>query len=195
MFLYLAFMAVHTPFVGVPPKKFRKMISTKARKDTFEESPHDLRDMVLASVDDAIDKVILKLKETGLYNNSVILVTTDNGGGPWYSNSPLKGTKETMYEGGIRGASFLLSPLLARSGQSDQLIHLVDWLPTFLSLAGKEWQCNVVRILNYNCCRAASKVYHEEFCHILNHKTARWFWWRSKYCGISRDSLATACCD
>ena len=138
MFLYLAFMAVHTPFVGVPPKKFRKMISTKARKDTFEESPHDLRDMVLASVDDAIDKVILKLKETGLYNNSVILVTTDNGGGPWYSNSPLKGTKETMYEGGIRGASFLLSPLLARSGQSDQLIHLVDWLPTFLHLAGRQ---------------------------------------------------------
>ena len=138
MFLYLAFMAVHTPFVGVPPKKFRKMISNKARKDTFEESPHDLRDMVLASVDEAIDKVILKLKETGIYNNSVILVTTDNGGGPWYSNSPLKGTKETMYEGGIRGASFLLSPLLARSGESDQLIHLVDWLPTFLNLAGKQ---------------------------------------------------------
>ena len=137
MFLYLAFMAVHTPFVGVPPKKFRKMISNKARKDTFEESPHDLRDMVLASVDDAIDKVIVKLKESGMYNNSVILVTTDNGGGPWYSNSPLKGTKETMYEGGIRGASFLLSPLLTSSGQSEQLIHLVDWLPTFLNLAGK----------------------------------------------------------
>ena len=138
MFLYLAFMAVHTPFVGVPPKKFRKMISNKARKDTFEESPHDLRDMVLASVDDAIDKVIVKLKESGMYNNSVILVTTDNGGGPWCSNSPLKGTKETMYEGGIRGASFLLSPLLTNSGQSEQLIHLVDWLPTFLNLAGKQ---------------------------------------------------------
>ena len=74
-------MAVHTPFVGVPPRKFRQMISNKARKDTFEESPHDLRDMVLASVDEAIDNVIVKLKETGIYNNSVILVTTDNGGG------------------------------------------------------------------------------------------------------------------
>ena len=81
LFLYLAFMAVHTPFVGVPPRKFRQMISNKARKDTFEENPHDLRDMVLASVDEAIDKVIVKLKETGIYNNSVILVTTDNGGG------------------------------------------------------------------------------------------------------------------
>ena len=81
MFLYLAFMALHTPFVGVPPKKFRLMISNKARQDTFEESTHDLRDMVLASVDQAIDKVIVKLKETGIYNNSVILVTTDNGGG------------------------------------------------------------------------------------------------------------------
>ena len=43
---------------------------------------------------------------------SVVLLTTDNGGGPWYSNTPLRGTKETLFEGGIRAASFLLSPLL-----------------------------------------------------------------------------------
>ena len=67
-------------------------------------------------VDDAIDKVIRQLKESGLYENSVILVTTDNGGGPWYSNQPLKGSKETLYEGGIRAASFLLSPLLQKTG-------------------------------------------------------------------------------
>ena len=37
--------------------------------------------MVLASVDEAINKVINKLKDAGMYNNSVILITTDNGGG------------------------------------------------------------------------------------------------------------------
>ena len=130
-------MALHAPLVGLPPKKYRKQFSRNAGKDKFEESPHEIRDMVLASVDEAVHKVIRALKTSGLYENSIILVTTDNGGGPWYSNTPLKGTKETLYEGGIRAASFLLSPLLQNTGFRYQgLLHLADWTPTLLSLAG-----------------------------------------------------------
>ena len=75
--------------------------------------------MVLASVDQAVDRVISELRRAGMFRNSVVLLTTDNGGGPWYSNTPLRGTKETLFEGGIRAASFLLSPLLqVRSSHS-----------------------------------------------------------------------------
>ena len=96
-----------------------------------------MRDIVLASLDDAVNKVVRELQSAGMYDNSVILVTTDNGGGPWYSNTPLRGTKETLYEGGIRAASFLLSPLLQQPGRRyDGFLHLVDWTPTFLRLAG-----------------------------------------------------------
>ena len=113
------------------------MILSYLFRGQFEESPHEMRDIVLASLDDAVDKVIRELKSAGMYNNSVILLTTDNGGGPWYSNSPLKGTKETLYEGGIRAASFLLSPLLSQPGRRyEGFLHLVDWTPTFLRLAG-----------------------------------------------------------
>ena len=92
---------------------------------------------MLASLDDAVNKVVRELQSAGMYDNSVILVTTDNGGGPWYSNTPLRGTKETLYEGGIRAASFLLSPLLQQPGRRyDGFLHLVDWTPTFLRLAG-----------------------------------------------------------
>ena len=92
---------------------------------------------MLASLDDAVNKVVRELQSAGMYDNSVILVTTDNGGGPWYSNTPLRGTKETLYEGGIRAASFLLSPLLQKPGRRyDGFLHLVDWTPTFLRLAG-----------------------------------------------------------
>ena len=84
--------------------------------------------------------MIVDLKFYGLFNNSVILFTTDNGGGPWYSNTPLKGTKETVYEGGIRAASFILSPLLMKSGYTNrQLISMTDWTPTFLHLAGSRF--------------------------------------------------------
>ena len=83
-----------------------------AGRAEFEESSQEVRDMVLASVDQAVDKVISELRRAGMFRNSVVLLTTDNGGGPWYSNTPLRGTKETLFEGGIRAASFLLSPLL-----------------------------------------------------------------------------------
>ena len=63
-------------------------------------------------------------------------VTTDNGGGPWDSNVPLRGTKETLFEGGIRGAAFVHSPLLGRRGEWRGLMHLVDWVPTLLGVAG-----------------------------------------------------------
>ena len=36
-------------------------------------------------------QVIQDLKESGMYKNSLVLVTTDNGGEPWYSNLPLRG--------------------------------------------------------------------------------------------------------
>ena len=63
-------------------------------------------------------------------------VTTDNGGGPWDSNTPLRGTKETLFEGGIRGAAFVHSPLLGRRGEWRGMMHLVDWVPTLLGAAG-----------------------------------------------------------
>ena len=83
-----------------------------AGRAEFEESSQEVRDMVLAGVDQAVDRVISELRRAGMFRNSVVLLTTDNGGGPWYSNTPLRGTKETLFEGGIRAASFLLSPLL-----------------------------------------------------------------------------------
>ena len=43
-------MALHAPLTGLPPKKFRKKFSRDGGKGKFEESPHEVRDIVLASV-------------------------------------------------------------------------------------------------------------------------------------------------
>jgi len=135
LFLYLPLMSIHTPHVGNAPQRFRHLYDNSVNSGF--ESSDKMREIVLASVDYALHKVFVDLKMHGLYDNSVILVTTDNGGGPWYSNSPLKGTKETMYEGGIRGSSFVSSPLLKTSGYKYKgLMHVTDWVPTLLGLAG-----------------------------------------------------------
>ena len=64
------------------------------------------------------------LKVTGLYEDSVILFSTDNGGAvERSSNLPLKGNKESVYEGGVRGVGVVAGGALPRkrhSLQSDQ---------------------------------------------------------------------------
>ncbi|KAH9365671.1 hypothetical protein HPB48_003073 [Haemaphysalis longicornis] len=65
----------------------------------------------------------------------------------WSFNSPLRGTKGTYFEGGVRVPAFIWSPLLETTARvSTQLIHVTDWLPTLFHVAGKKWdfQCFVL---------------------------------------------------
>lgn len=54
------------------------------------------------AVDDGVGKVVGALKRAGIYENSLIVFTTDNGGqaSSGSSNYPLKGNKNTFYEAG-----------------------------------------------------------------------------------------------
>ena len=56
------------------------------------------------------------LKAGGLYDNSIIVFSTDNGGAGEASNFPLKGLKEQLYDGGVRGVGFVHSPLIEKKG-------------------------------------------------------------------------------
>ena len=65
--------------------------------------------------------MVAALKRSGLYDNSIIIFSTDNGGvGNGASNLPLRGAKESLFEGGVRGVAFLHSPLLATSGREHE---------------------------------------------------------------------------
>ncbi len=103
---------------------------------------------MLSKLDDSVGAVVSALKAKNMLENSVIMFTTDNGGPAAgfnqnaASNWPLKGVKDTLWEGGVRGSGFVWSPLLKKSSRvSRQMMNVQDWLPTLYSAAGNVNAC------------------------------------------------------
>ncbi|KAK3726387.1 hypothetical protein QZH41_016252, partial [Actinostola sp. cb2023] len=140
LFLYLAYQAVHSANTIQPLQAPQDLI------DKFGNIEHEQRRIFAAMVtamDLSIKKIVDALKAKNIYNNTIIIFTTDNGGPAngfdqnYASNYPLRGVKYTLWEGGLRGTAFMHSPLIKKPGRvSTKLLHVSDWLPTLYVRAG-----------------------------------------------------------
>lgn len=95
-FLYLAFNAPHVPFQA--PRVYYEL-----HKDEKNKNKRVYYAMITA-LDDAIGRVMEKLKAMGLEENTLIYFISDNGGASYTGatdNHPYKGGKLTMFEGGV----------------------------------------------------------------------------------------------
>ena len=143
LFLYLPFQAVHAPCQAEP--KWQRVFEQEAAKFGHDEPAAATRIAyagMLAGVDEAVGAVRDALVHAGLWNDTVLVVSADNGGLPKNGgyNWPLRGQKATLWEGGVKAAGFVVagSPALLPGAPavSDALVHVSDWFPTLLSLAG-----------------------------------------------------------
>ncbi|CAL8254167.1 unnamed protein product [Lota lota] len=131
LFLYLSLQAAHTPLQA--PERFLhayRGVENPARRHYAA---------MLSCLDQGLGEVVQELRSAGLYHNTVLVYSSDNGGQPLSggSNWPLRGGKGTYWEGGVRAVGFVHSVLLKRKGAvSGALIHVSDWCPTLLGLAG-----------------------------------------------------------
>ena len=100
---------------------------------------------MVSRLDRLVGSLVTKLKERGLYENTLILFASDNGahkeGGHdpafFHSSGPLRGTKRDLYEGGIRVPAFAVwDKKIAPGGVSDAPWAFWDVLPTFCEAAG-----------------------------------------------------------
>lgn len=135
LFLYLAYQAVHGPIS--PPARLRRRYV-----GAFPNNPKRRKfAAVLSGVDDGVGSITAALRGKGMYENTFLVVTTDNGGSFKHggSNWPLRAGKGTIWEGGVRGVAIVRGPGLRNDGSEFQgLAHAVDWLPTFARSAGGE---------------------------------------------------------
>jgi arylsulfatase A-like enzyme len=134
-FLYLAFNAVHTPMHATDDRlaKFTG-IADKERR-TYAA-------MMLA-LDDAVGVVRKTLADTGLDKNTFVLFISDNGGPTMPGvtingsrNDPLRGSKRTTLEGGIRVPFLIAWPGRLKPGVYDQPVIQLDATATALAITG-----------------------------------------------------------
>jgi len=95
----------------------------------------------LAELDDVVGKLLAKLEELGIADNTIVLFTSDNGAEifswPDGGLTPFKGEKGTTWEGGMRVPALVRWPGVIKPGTivNDIMSH-EDWAPTFLAAAG-----------------------------------------------------------
>ena len=141
LFLYLAYQAIHAPD-EVPDSYQDRFIATIP--DTPNRVGQHRRKVagMVAALDEGIGNVSHTLEVVGMSKRTLIIFTTDNGGpaegfnSNMASNWPLRGTKRTLWEGGVRAAGFAWGAGLRKSGYvSRALMHATDIPFSLLALA------------------------------------------------------------
>jgi len=132
-FLYLAHWAVHTPL--------------QATREDYEAvgdiEPHRLRvyAAMVRSLDRSVGRILDKLEDEGLAENTIIVFSSDNGGAGYIGiddvNAPYRGWKITFFEGGIRAPLFIRWPARIDAGTEVRApVAHIDVMPTLAAAAG-----------------------------------------------------------
>ncbi len=143
LFLYLTFTAPHAPYQV--PKEYEEKYP-----DIEDETRRVYAGMVTA-MDDEIARVLAKLDQKGMRDDTLVIFMSDNGGNRTAmfsgesdvseltlpaSNAPYRGGKGTILEGGTRVVGAVSWPGHIKPGAIANPIHVVDFLPTIVNLAG-----------------------------------------------------------
>jgi arylsulfatase A-like enzyme len=163
-FMMVAFNLPHYP--EQPIAKF---------KDAYPDMPMPRQSYarVISSVDDHIGRVMEKLESTGLRDNTIVIMTSDNGHsiedskgiavddhssgyprGHYYlahggggNTGKWIGNKGTFLEGGIRVPAIISYPARIPQGQvRDQIVTTMDWFPTVQELCGIQPDANAPKL-------------------------------------------------
>lgn len=162
---YLSFYSVHTPLMA-PPELVKKYKAKAERlgltdQEAFGEEEkvwgkpdgkgrpvrhlqsHATYAAMVEAMDQAVGRVLQQIDDLGLTEETIVILTSDNGGlstseGWPTSNLPLRGGKGWVYEGGIREAFLIRAPGITKPGTtSDEPVCSIDFYPTILDLCGQ----------------------------------------------------------
>ncbi|QDS97566.1 Arylsulfatase precursor [Adhaeretor mobilis] len=129
-FINANFMKLHQPNMPAPEFEHKSMSKSKYADSVVE-------------LDTRIGRIMDKLKETGMADNTLVFYTTDNGAWqdvyPDSGYTPFRGTKGTVREGGNRVPAIAVWPGKIKPGvKNHDIIGGLDLMATFASVAGEK---------------------------------------------------------
>ena len=146
-FLYLAFNAPHSASTfgeGTVEGSKKKAEGVQAPEQYVARYRGRVEDEKLARycgaltcMDEAVGTVVEAVDKAGLKEETVFLFLSDNGGSGNGGNAPLKGSKSTMWDGGLRVPFIARWPGKLPAGKvTDEFLTSLELVPTLLSIAG-----------------------------------------------------------
>ncbi len=124
------------PKTAAGDEKWRRTLRTRILQD------HAVYAAMIESVDESVGRVMKKLDDLGIADNTIVFFMSDNGGlataeGQPTCNLPLRGGKGWLYEGGIREPMIVKWPGVVKPGSTcDEPVTSTDFYPTMLEMAG-----------------------------------------------------------
>lgn len=170
LFLMLAHNAPHSAnepaIVQAPPEDVRAM-------KHVEKTGRRIFAAMMKKLDDGIGEVVEALHNKGILDNTVIVFIADNGGMTsgfkmnYASNWPLRGLKMTPFEGGVRVPGLIWSQdFKTPQNLWNGYIHVTDWLPIFMNIAGAAPPNNISGIDLWNSIKANEDSSRQEMYEI-----------------------------
>ncbi|MCK0198540.1 arylsulfatase [Ancylobacter sp. 6x-1] len=91
--------------------------------------------------DGDVGKLLAKLDELGVTDNTIVIYTTDNGPNQWSwpdaATTPFRSEKDTNWEGAFRVPAMIRWPGHVKAGEvSNEMVSGLDWFPTLVAAAG-----------------------------------------------------------
>jgi arylsulfatase A-like enzyme len=134
-FMQLSHYAVHVDHMALSEtiEKYRNL--PPASQSKYNSENGYLYAAMIENLDAALGRVLQKLEQLGIKDNTYIIFTSDNGGG-FGGNAPLKGGKAQLWEGGLRVPTVICGPGVIKSSYCDKPIAAWDFLPTINEIVG-----------------------------------------------------------
>lgn len=135
-FLYVPFTAPHAPYQG-PDDYLPAILPDSSSLWDQGRGPKPVYQAMIKRMDETIGKILARLKEKGMSENTIVIFMSDNGGTTSGNNSPLNGFKGNVLEGGIRVPCIVKWPGKIPSGSiSQQPCLTLDFSLSMVMAAG-----------------------------------------------------------
>lgn len=135
--LYFSYYTVHGPLMAPPElvKKYEK--KAEGFENTKNEFLNPKRAGMIESLDTSVGRLVAKLEELGISDDTLIILTGDNGGDYDSTTGGLRDYKALAHEGGVREPLIVKWPgKIATGSNCDEPVIGMDFYPTILDFAG-----------------------------------------------------------